>query len=65
MAWHDYLAAMFFLAAATFVARRAYRALSGGAEAGCARGCGSCSQVKPEEPGNLLTIGPRPNDVQR
>jgi hypothetical protein len=66
MAWHDYLAAIFFLIAAIVVAWRAYRAVAGGATAGCASGCGSCGHAEANRrSGNLLTISPPPSESQR
>ncbi len=59
MPWHDYLAIALFLAAAAFVARRAWKALFGPAKPGCGSGCGSCSQSASNAPsaGKLLAIG--------
>jgi hypothetical protein len=63
MAWHDYLAAVLFVAAAIYVARRAYCAVSGRANAGCGSGCGSCSSAQTNaQPADLLTIGTPPID---
>ena len=60
MAWHDYLAAVFFLAAALFVARRAYSALFGRAKPGCISGCNSCGHFEKTRKAELLNIGPSP-----
>ena len=65
MAWHDYLAAVLFVAAAMFVARRAYRALYGRAKPGCNSGCGSCSNVHTARTAELLTIGQPPTEERR
>jgi hypothetical protein len=61
MNWQDYLAIGFFVAAAMYVAWRAWRALFGAAKAGCGSGCGSCASNKPT---NLLTIAPGEGDVR-
>jgi hypothetical protein len=52
--WQTWIAALLCLAAAAYIARRAWLAFAG-KKAGCGSGCGSCDAAKTKR-GALLTI---------
>jgi hypothetical protein len=57
--WQTWLAALLCLAAAVYIARRAWLAFSGKKTAGCGSGCKSCPDNASQPQGNvLLSIQP-------
>ncbi len=55
--WQTWIAALLCLAAAVYIARRAWLTFAGNKSPGCGSGCGSCDAAKTKR-GALLTIQP-------
>lgn len=60
--WQTWLAALLCLAAAAYVARRAWLAFAGKKSAGCGSGCSSCNANSSSQPAiQLMSIETKAN----
>jgi hypothetical protein len=64
--WQTWLAAILCLAAAAYVARRAWLSIAGKKSAGCGSGCSSCKADAPiDQPIQLISIERKPPAGER